>query len=57
MLSTVAAIQAPIIMMSQNRLSNKDRVAASLDYEINLRTELEIMRLHQKMDELTSRFA
>ena len=56
MLSTVAAIQAPIIMMSQNRLSNKDRVAASLDYEINLRAELEIMRLHQKMDELTSRF-
>lgn len=56
MLSTVAAIQAPIIMMSQNRLSNKDRVAASLDYEINLRAELEIMRLHQKMDELSSRF-
>lgn len=56
MLSTVAAIQAPIIMMSQNRLSNKDRVAASLDYEINLRADLEIMRLHQKMDELTSRF-
>ena len=52
MLSTVAAIQAPIIMMSQNRQSNKDRIAASLDYEINLRAELEIMRLHEKFDML-----
>ena len=52
LLSTVAAIQAPIIMMSQNRQSNKDRIAASLDYEINLRAELEIMRLHEKFDVL-----
>lgn len=50
MLSTVAAIQAPIIMMSQNRQSAKDRIAASLDFEVNLRAELEIMRLHEKLD-------
>jgi len=50
MLSTVAAIQAPIIMMSQNRQAAKDRIAASLDFEVNLRAELEIMRLHEKID-------
>lgn len=52
MLSTVAAIQAPIIMMSQNRQSAKDRIAAAHDYEVNLRAELEIMRLHAKIDSL-----
>ncbi|MFF7707936.1 DUF1003 domain-containing protein [Pseudomonas sp. NPDC007930] len=52
MLSTLAAIQAPVIMMSQNRQSAKDRIAASLDYEVNLRTEIEIMRLHDKIDSL-----
>lgn len=46
LLSTVAAIQAPVIMMSQNRQAAKDRIAAGLDYEVNLRAELEIMRLH-----------
>ncbi len=50
MLSTLAAVQAPIIMMSQNRQSDKDRVAAKLDYEVNLRAELEILRLHEKLD-------
>jgi len=50
MLSTLAAIQAPIIMMSQNRQSAKDRLAASLDFEVNLRAELEILRLHEKID-------
>lgn len=50
MLSTLAAIQAPVIMMSQNRQASKDRLAASLDYEVNLRTELEILRLHEKPD-------
>ena len=50
MLSTVAAIQAPVIMMSQNRQSTKDRLAASLDYETNLRAELDILRLHEKLD-------
>ncbi len=52
LLSTVAAVQAPIIMMSQNRQSAKDRIAASHDYEVNLRAELEIMRLHSKIDTL-----
>lgn len=51
MLSTLAAIQAPIIMMSQNRQSAKDRLAARLDFEVNLRAELEIMRLHEKIDQ------
>ena len=50
MLSTLAAVQAPIIMMSQNRQAAKDRVAASLDYEVNLRAELEILRIHEKLD-------
>ena len=50
MLSTLAAVQAPIILMSQNRQAAKDRVAASLDFEVNLRAELEIMRLHEKID-------
>ena len=50
LLSTLAAIQAPVIMMSQNRQASKDRLAASLDYEVNLRTELEILRLHEKLD-------
>ncbi len=50
MLSTLAAIQAPVIMMSQNRQASKDRLAASLDYETNLRAELDILRLHQKLD-------
>jgi uncharacterized membrane protein len=52
MLSMVAALQAPIIMMSQNRHSAKDRMAAQHDYEVNLRAELEIMRLHEKLDML-----
>lgn len=50
MLSTLAAIQAPVIMMSQNRQAAKDRLAASLDYETNLRAEIEILRLHHKLD-------
>ena len=52
LLSTVAAIQAPVIMMSQNRQASKDRLAARLDYETNLRAELDILRLHQKIDTL-----
>jgi uncharacterized membrane protein len=51
MLSTLAAVQAPIIMMSQNRQAAKDRLTASLDFEVNLRAELEIMRLHEKIDQ------
>jgi uncharacterized membrane protein len=51
-LSMLAAIQAPIILMSQNRQSHKDRLTAEHDYEVNLKAELEIMALHQKMDSL-----
>ena len=47
---TGAAIQAPIILMSQNRQSEKDRLNAEHDYEINLKAELEIMLLHDKVD-------
>jgi uncharacterized membrane protein len=51
-LSTVAALQAPVIMMSQNRQATKDRLNAEHDYLVNLRAELEIMRLHDKLDAL-----
>ena len=51
-LSLVAAIQAPIIMMSQNRQATKDRLQASHDYEVNLKAEIEIMALHEKLDEM-----
>lgn len=50
MLSMVAAIQAPVIMMSQNRAAARDREAADHDYVVNLRAELEIMHLHDKVD-------
>ena len=51
-LSMLAAIQAPIILMSQNRQSEKDRTSAEHDYEVNLKAELEIMLLHEKIDRL-----
>ena len=51
-LSTLAAFQAPIIMMSQNRQIAKDRLEQKAAYEINLKMELEIMRLHNRLDEL-----
>jgi uncharacterized membrane protein len=51
-LSMLAAIQAPIILMSQNRQAYKDRLSAEHDYEVNLKAELEIMALHEKMDSL-----
>jgi uncharacterized membrane protein len=51
-LSMLAAIQAPIIMMSQNRQTARDRIDAAHDYEVNLKAEIEIMALHEKMDEL-----
>jgi len=51
-LSMLAAIQAPIILMSQNRQSEKDRANAGHDYEVNLKAELEIMLLHEKLDAL-----
>jgi uncharacterized membrane protein len=49
-LSMLAAIQAPIILMSQNRQAQKDRLGAEHDYEVNLKAELEIMLLHEKLD-------
>lgn len=52
LLSMLAAIQAPIILMSQNRQAQKDRLSAEHDYEVNLKAELEIMLLHEKMDAL-----
>jgi len=51
-LSMLAAIQAPIILMSQNRQSEKDRLTVEHDYEVNLKAELEIMLLHEKIDAL-----
>ena len=51
-LSSLAAIQAPVIMMSQNRQEEKDRERAKKDYMINLKSELEIRMLHEKIDHL-----
>jgi uncharacterized membrane protein len=51
-LSMLAAIQAPVILMSQNRQAEKDRLCAEHDYEVNLKAELEIMLLHDKLDHL-----
>jgi len=51
-LSMLAAIQAPVIMMSQNRQAERDRIDAAHDYEVNLKAEIEIMALHEKLDEL-----
>jgi len=51
-LSMLAAIQAPIILMSQNRQSERDRLSAEHDDEVNLKAELEITLLHQKVDAL-----
>jgi uncharacterized membrane protein len=51
-LSCLAALQAPVIMMSQNRQAAKDRLDAQHDYEVNLKAEMEIVALHFKMDEL-----
>lgn len=51
-LSCLAAIQAPVIMMSQNRQESKDRLRAEYDYRVNLKAELEIRNLHEKIDNL-----
>lgn len=52
-LSCIAALQAPVILMSQNRKDVKDRLRAENDYKINLKAELEIRALHEKIDNLT----
>lgn len=49
-LSCLAALQAPVIMMSQNRQASRDRLDARSDYEVNLRAEMEIIALHEKLD-------
>lgn len=51
-LSALAALQAPVIMMSQNRQATKDRLKADLDYQINLKAELEVAQLHGKIDRI-----
>ncbi|HET9181930.1 MAG TPA: DUF1003 domain-containing protein [Candidatus Angelobacter sp.] len=54
-LSMIAAMQAPVIMMSQNRQAAKDRLKGDLDYEVNLKAELEVAQLHRKVDGLYER--
>ena len=54
-LSCLAAMQAPIIMMSQNRAELRDRLRSENDYKINLKAELEIRHLHEKIDHLLRR--
>jgi len=48
----LASLQAPVIMMSQNLQSSKDRLKADLDYEVNLKAELEVAQLHNKVDKI-----
>jgi uncharacterized membrane protein len=50
LLSMIAALQAPVIMMSQNRAARRDRIEAKNDYGVNLKAELEIRELHEKLD-------
>jgi uncharacterized membrane protein len=52
MLSSLAALQAPVIMMSQNRQAAKDRIQADIEYEVNVKAELEVAHLHEKIDEM-----
>jgi uncharacterized membrane protein len=54
-LSCLAAVQAPVIMMSQNRAEARDRLRAENDYKVNLKAELEIRHLHEKIDHLLRR--
>ena len=51
-LSTLASVQAPIILMSQNRSAARDRIVANHDYEVNLKAEIEIAALHEKLDQI-----
>jgi uncharacterized membrane protein len=53
-LSCIAAVQAPVIMMSQKRQEAKDRLRSQNDYKVNLKAELEIRQLHEKLDHLLS---
>jgi uncharacterized membrane protein len=51
-LSMLAAVQAPVILMSQNRAAARDRLVANHDYEVNLKAEIEIAALHDKLDQI-----
>src|SRR5690606_23385780 len=53
-LSTLAALQAPVILMSQNRQAMKDRAVAENDFQVNLKNEVEIADMHRKVDNLVS---
>jgi uncharacterized membrane protein len=53
-LSMLAAVQAPLILMSQNRAAARDRLVANHDYEVNLKAEIEIAALHEKLDQIRS---
>ena len=53
-MSLLASVQAPIILMSQNRTAERDRLAAGHDYEVNLKAEIEIAALHEKLDQIRS---
>ena len=53
----VAAMQAPVIMMSQNRQDKKDRIRADLDYQVNVRAEYGVQQLNEKLDALQRRLA
>ncbi len=55
MLSLLAAVQAPVILMSQNRAAVRDRLVAAHDYEVNLKAEIEIAALHEKLDQIRAR--
>ncbi len=55
-LSCVAAMQAPVIMMSQNRQESKDRMRAEHDYQVNLKAEIEIRQLHIKLDQMINQY-
>jgi uncharacterized membrane protein len=57
LLSMLASIQAPLILMSQNRQASRDRVQATMDYEVNLKAEMEILELHVKIDELSKKLS
>jgi len=54
-LSSLAAFQAPIIMMSQNRQNEKDRIKQDAAFQINLKLELEVMRVHERLDNLSEK--
>jgi uncharacterized membrane protein len=57
MLSMLAAIQAPVIMMSQNRQEARDRIRAEHDYEINLKAEIEVQQIVEKLNEIQAMLA